>query len=176
MAMEDGSESRLERLEAVEWRGDETIVDVGGGNGSLLAAFLERRPQLRGIVLDLPETVRDETIFGDRLEFVAGSFFESVPQGDVYLLVTILHDWDDESAVAILRTIRKAARADARLIVIDAVVPPGNDRHSAKWLDLLMLALFAGRERDEEQWRSLLAAGGFEPVRFHDRMIEARCA
>jgi hypothetical protein len=175
MAMEDGSASRLERLEAVEWRGDETIVDVGGGNGSLLAAFLEHRPQMRGIVLDLPETVRDEATFGDRLEFVPGSFFDSVPEGDVYLLVTILHDWDDESAARILRTISSTARPDARLIVIDAVVPPGNEPHTAKWLDLLMLALFAGRERDEEQWRALLAAGGFEPVRFHERMIEARC-
>jgi hypothetical protein len=176
MAMEDGSESRLERLAAVEWRGDETVVDVGGGNGSLLAAFLPHHPQMRGIVLDLPETVRDDALFGDRLEFVAGSFFESVPQGDVYLLVTILHDWADDSAVEILRTIRKAASPDARLIVIDAVVPPGNEPHSAKWLDLLMLALFAGRERDEEQWRALLAAGGFEPTRFHERMVEARCA
>jgi SAM-dependent methyltransferase len=174
-AMTQGGQSRIERLETLEWRGDETIVDVGGGNGSLLAEFLRKRPDMRGIVLDLPETVRDESTFGQRLEFVAGSFFESVPAGDVYLLVTILHDWDDESAAAILRTIREMARPGSRLIVLDAVIPPGNDPFGSKWLDLLMLALFNGRERNEEQWHELLAAGGFEPVRFHERMIEARC-
>jgi hypothetical protein len=130
---------------------------------------------MRGIVFDLPETVRDESAFGDRIDFVAGSFFENVPEGEVYLLATILHDWDDESATRILQTIRAAAAPGARLIILDAVVPPGNEPFGAKWLDLLMLALFAGRERDETQWRALLAAGGFEPVRFDERAIEARC-
>jgi O-methyltransferase domain len=176
VAMGQGQDARVERLAKLDWQGDETIVDVGGGNGSLLIEFLDGRPGTRGIVFDLPETVRDESAFGDRIEFVAGSFFESVPKGgDVYLLATILHDWDDESATRILQTIRAAAAPDARLIVLDAVVPPGNEPFGAKWLDLLMLALFAGRERDEAQWRTLLAAGGFEPVRFHERAIEARC-
>jgi SAM-dependent methyltransferase len=174
-AMEQGGAGRLARLDALEWRGDETVVDVGGGNGSLLARFLAERPQMHGVVFDLPETVRDESLFGERLRFVDGSFFESVPSGDVYLLVTILHDWDDEHAAAILRTIRTAATPEARLVILDAVVPPGNDPVGAKWLDLLMLTLLDGRERDEEQWRTLLAAGGFEPVRFHEAMIEARC-
>jgi hypothetical protein len=98
-----------------------------------------------------------------------------VPTGDAYVLSTILHDWDDEHATRILRTIRDAARASARLLVIDAVVPPGNDPGGGKWLDLLMLALARGKERDERQWRELLAAGGFEPVAFHDGLIEARC-
>ncbi|HYX76142.1 MAG TPA: methyltransferase [Gaiellaceae bacterium] len=175
VAMAQGQDTRIERLVRLDWRGDETIVDVGGGNGSLLIAFLDGRPGMRGIVFDLPETVRDESAFGDRIEFVAGSFFESVPEGDVYLLATILHDWDDESATRILQTIRATTPPDARLIILDAVVPPGNEPFGAKWLDLLMLALFAGRERDETQWRALLAAGGFEPVRFHERAIEARC-
>jgi SAM-dependent methyltransferase len=174
-AMAQGQDTRIERLVKLAWRGDETIVDVGGGNGSLLIAFLDGRPGMRGIVFDLPETVRDESAFGDRIEFVAGSFFENVPQGDVYLLATILHDWDDTSATRILQTIRAAAAPDARLIILDAVVPPGNEPFGAKWLDLLVLALFAGRERDETQWRALLAEGGFEPVRFHERAIEARC-
>ena len=80
------------------------------------------QPGLRGIVLDLPETERDEAALGDRIEFVEGDFFESVPRGDVYMLSTILHDWDDERAAAILRTIRAAAPPEARLLVIDAVV------------------------------------------------------
>ena len=175
IAMAQGQDERVERLAKLHWRGDETIVDVGGGNGSLLIEFLDERPGMRGMVYDLPETVRDESAFGDRIEFVAGSFFESVPEGDVYLLATILHDWDDESATRILQTIRAVAATDARLIILDAVVPPGNEPFGSKWLDLLMLALFAGRERDEVQWRTLLAGGGFEPVRFNERLIEARC-
>lgn len=174
-AMEQGKERRVERLAAHEWRGDETVVDVGGGNGSLLVELLRRQPGLRGIVFDLPETVRDEETFGERCTFVEGSFFERVPDGDVYLLSTVLHDWDDESAIAILRTIRASAPAGAWVLVLDAVVPDGNEPHGAKWLDLLMLVLFAGRERDEAQWRGLLAAGGFEPVRMEDGLIEARC-
>ncbi len=135
-----------------------------------------RQPGLRGIVFDLPETVRDEAALGERITFVEGSFFERVPEGDVYIVSRILHDWDDEQATAILRTIRKAAPADTP--------PPrhrddharrATSRDGAKWLDLLMLALVAGRERNEAQWRALLAGGGFEPVSMEDGLIEARC-
>ena len=154
--MAQSVEWKLERLERVKWRGEETVVDIGGGNGTVLVEFLRRHPGLRGIVFDLPETVRDEATFGDRCTFVAGDFFEHVPPADAYVLSTILHDWNDERAGAILRTIRASAPQDARLIVMDAVIPPGNESHGGKWLDLLMLVLFAGRERDEEQWRELL--------------------
>jgi O-methyltransferase len=172
-AMEQGKENRVKRLEPVAWRGHETVVDVGGGNGSLLIELLKKQPGLHGIVFDLPETVRDEAALGDRIEFVEGSFFESVPEGDVYILGTILHDWGDEPATKILQTIRAAARDDSRLLILDAVVPAGNDPGGGKWLDLLMLALLGGKERTEAQWRELLAAGGFEPVRFHEALIEA---
>jgi O-methyltransferase domain/Dimerisation domain len=165
---------RVEQLAALEWRGGETVVDVGGGNGSLLRGLLDRVPDLRGIVFDLPETNRDEAIFDERLSFVAGSFFEQVPQGDAYVLSAILHDWDDERAAAILRTIRAAAPAESRVLVLDSVVPPGNEPHGAKWLDVLMLTLLGGRERDEEQWRALLGGAGFQPVRIEADLIEAR--
>jgi hypothetical protein len=175
-AMQQGFEGRLARLDSIGWRGDETLVDVGGGNGTLVLALLERHPRMQGIVFDLPETARDEFAFGERCTFVAGSFFESVPGGaDVYLLSTILHDWDDESAAAILRTIRRGARDDSRLVLLEGVVEPGNGPDGAKWLDLLMLALFGGRERDEAQWRTLLDQGGFALERFGDGVIEARC-
>jgi hypothetical protein len=174
-AMGQGNERRVERLAGVDWRGDETVVDVGGGNGSLLLELLRRQPGLRGVVFDLPETTRDEDAFGDRCTFVAGDFFDDVPPGDVYVLSTILHDWDDESAASILRTIRASAPSDARVLLLEAVLPPGNEEHGAKWLDLLMLALFGGRERDELQWRTLLAEAGFEPVSLEDGLIEARC-
>ncbi len=116
-AMAQGWQNRLERLESVEWRGDELVVDVGGDNGSLLLALLQRHPRMRGVVFDLPETVRDEEALGDRCEFAEGSFFESVPQGDAHLLSTILHDWDDRSARRILETVRAAA--GERLIVLE---------------------------------------------------------
>ncbi len=173
-AMEQGAESRVERLAALGWRGDETVVDVGGGNGSLLVGLVDRFPGLRGIVFDLPETVRDEAALGNRIEFVEGSFFETVPEGDVYVLGTILHDWDDDRATEILRTIHKAGGPHARLLILDAVVPSGNEPHGAKWLDLLMLVLFGGRERTEAQWRELLGPAGFEPIRFDERLIEAQ--
>ena len=150
-----------ERLAALEWRKGEVVVDVGGGNGALLRELIGLRPELRGIVLDLPETVRDEAALGDRVEFVAGSFFESVPTGDAYLLSGILHDWPDHDAARILRTIRTATPAHARLLINESVIKPGNDPQGAKWLDLLMLVLAGGRERDEQQWRSLLDGAGF---------------
>jgi len=171
-AMAQGWQGRLERLETVEWRGDETIVDVGGGNGSLLGAFLERHPGMRGIVLDLPETVRNEASFGERLAFVEGSFFESVPPGDAHILSTIIHDWDDEAGTRILDTVR--ASAGERLVLLESVIEPGNEPQGAKWLDLLMLVIARGRERTEEEWRALLAASGWEPTRFGKGVIEAR--
>jgi hypothetical protein len=173
-AMAQGWRSRLESLERVDWRGDELVVDVGGGNGSLLVALLERYSRMRGIVFDLGETVRDERELGDRCTFVEGSFFERVPQGDVHVLSGILHDWDDTSAVRILKTIHAAA--GERLVVLDSVIEPGNAPDGAKWLDLLMLALAGGRERTAEQWRVLLGDAGWRATRVGGGVIEAQPA
>jgi O-methyltransferase domain len=174
-AMEGGRGEQADMLAGLDWRGDETVVDVGGGSGTLLSKLLERRPDLRGIVFDLPETDRDEASLGDRITFVAGSFFDSAPAGDVYVLSKILHDWDDERATAILRPIREAAPPDARLLVLDSVIPPGNEPSGAKWLDLLMLVLQRGRERSEADWRALLEKAGFGIDLIEDGLIQARC-
>jgi hypothetical protein len=174
-AMAEGKARKADRLAKVELRAGETVVDVGGGNGALLGELLGGRPEVHGIVFDLPETDRDEGSFGDNIEFVAGSFFERVPPADAYVLSAILHDWGDEPATAILRTIRAAARPGARLFVAETVIQPGNDPNGAKWLDLLMLVLAGGRERTEVEWRALLEGGGFEPVAIEDGLIEARC-
>ena len=171
-AMAQGWQRRLARLERVGWRGDELVVDVGGGNGSLLCALLERHQRMRGIVFDLPETVRDERTLGERCRFVEGSFFERVPEGDVHLLSTILHDWDDHSAQRILETVRAAA--GERLVVLDSVIEPGSPPDGAKWLDLLMLTIAGGRERTAGQWRVLLDNSGWRPTRISQGMIEAQ--
>lgn len=173
-AMAGERDRPAERLAALEWREGEIVVDVGGGNGALLAELIRRRPELRGIVLDLPETVRDEAALHDRIQFVAGSFFDAVPAGDAYVLSGILHDWPDEDAARIVRTIRRAAPPHARLLINESVIKPGNEPAGAKWLDLLMLVLAGGRERDEEQWRSLLEGAGFE-VESLGNPIVARC-
>jgi O-methyltransferase domain len=174
-AMGGGKQVNADRLAALEWADGDVIVDVGGGNGTLLVELLRRRPGLRGIVLDLPETVREEAALGPDIDFVAGSFFEAVPSGDAYVLSGIIHDWDDEAATAILRTIRAAAPPHARLLITESVIEPGNEPEGAKWLDLLMLVLAGGRERTEPEWHTLLVAGGFEPVSIEDGLIEARC-
>jgi hypothetical protein len=174
-AMEGGQGERADRLAALDWHEDETVVDIGGGTGRLLRDLLERRPELRGIVFDLPEADRDPTVVGDRIAFVSGSFFEQVPEGDAYILSKILHDWDDEPAAAILRTVRAAAPDKARLLVLDSVVPRGNDPAGVKWLDLLMLVLQRGRERTESDWRALLEGAGFRVDEVEDGLIQARC-
>jgi hypothetical protein len=173
-AMAGGKGWKAERLAQVRWREGETVVDLGGGNGALLVELRRHRPELRGIVFDLPEADRDESGFGDGLEFVAGSFFENVPSGDTYLLSAILHDWEDEQATAILQTIRSCAPPDARVLISETVIARDNEPSGAKWLDLLMLAL-GGRERDETQWRTLLESAGLEPLSIEDGLIQARC-
>jgi len=173
-AMSSGKDRPAERLAALDWREGEVVVDVGGGNGALLRALLERRPELRGIVLDLPETVRDESTLGDRIDFVSGSFFDPVPAADTYVLSGILHDWNDERAAAILGTIRAAAPDHARVLVLQSVLQPGNEPHGAKWLDLLMLVL-GGRERTEPEWRTLLDGAGFVVTAVEDGLVEAGC-
>ena len=172
-AMANGTPARAELLGTAEWRGDEVVVDVGGGDGSLLAELLRDRPGMRGIVFDLPEAVRrPATSLGDRIEYVEGNFFDRVPAGDVYVLSAVLHDWDDGEAKAILRAIRASARPQARLLIVDGVLEPGSGS-AWRWADLHVLATLGGRERDEGQWRRLLLAGGFEPSSVKDGLIEA---
>ena len=93
----------------------------------------------------------------------------------MYVLSAILHDWGDDQAAAILRTIRAAAPDDARLLVIETVLPPGNDPNGAKWLDLLMLGLLGGRERTDAEWRALIEGAGCGIEQIEDGLIQARC-
>lgn len=137
------------------------VVDVGGGQGGLLAEVLKAFPNVTGVLCDRPQVIQEPaylTAAGliDRCELVGIDFFTSVPDGgDVYVLKRILHDWNDEHAVQILRVCREAMGANARLLVVDAVVPPGNAPHPSKIMDMLMMALLEGQERSEQEFRAL---------------------
>lgn len=155
-------------LTAYDFSGFGTIVDVGGGHGALISAILQANPNLHGILCDTPHVVMDAGPLleaagvRDRCELVPCDFFSSVPDGgDAYILKKIVHDWDDEHALAILKTCRRAVPERGRLLILDSVIEPGNAPDPAKILDLQMLLEFAGRERTEAQFRALLDEAGF---------------
>ena len=143
------------------------IVDVGGGQGGLLAEILKRHPTVRGILFDLPQVIRNPAYlskegFAERWTTVGGDFFQSVPTGgDAYVLKRILHDWSDEQCVRILRCCRAAMGDRARLLVVDAVVPAGNTPHPGKVMDILMMVL-GGCERTEQEFSTLFAKAGLQ--------------
>lgn len=149
-----------------------TLVDVGGGEGVLLAALLERYPNARGILLDRPNVIDGavdrfrELGLSERAEALGGDFFETAPVGgDCYLVSHVLHDWDDERATEILRTTRAAMPDDARLLVVEAVVPDrveaSPDNLSLVGADLNMMLVTGGAERTESEFRELFARAGF---------------
>jgi hypothetical protein len=144
------------------------IVDVGGGQGGLLAEILTRHPNVRGTLFDRPEVVRhpvylSQEAFPERWTTVGGDFFQAVPAGgDAYVLKRILHDWSDEQCLRILRCCRAAMGDRARLLVVDAVVPAGNAPHPGKVMDILMMVLAEGRERTEQEFRELFGQAGLQ--------------
>jgi len=182
-AMQAGAQGRLAALAEVPWGEVKTVVDVGGGNGTLILGLLEQHAHLHGVVFDLPEVAAAasarlaEMSVGARCTVEAGSFFERVPPGaDVYLLAKVLHDWDDDAAVEILKSVRAAACSNSRLLVLDSVVTTDAGPQGAKVLDLVMLALVNGRERTASEWRQLLTAGRWAADAIQDGLIEARPA
>jgi SAM-dependent methyltransferase len=158
-------------LDAYDFATFRTIVDIGGGNGLALAAILRRHPMARGVLFDLPSVAeRARKVVGnfevsDRLHFVGGDFFVSIPaSGDAYLLRHVIHDWDDGEAIAILRNCRDAMRPGGRVLVVETVIPSGNEPCFGKWLDLMMLVI-GGRERTKEQYGQLFSAAGLRLTR-----------
>ena len=157
--------------EAYDFGGVQTLVDIGGGHGLLLGTILAANPKLRGVLFDQPSVVAGAPAtfarlgVASRVTAVAGDFFEDVPRGDAYILSHIIHDWDDEKSIAILRTIRRCAAPGARVLLVEAVIPPGNAFSFGKLLDLEMMALPGGVERTEAEYRRLLEAGGFRLAR-----------
>jgi hypothetical protein len=145
-----------------------TVADIGGGQGHLLRAVLEAHPGLTGVLFDLPHVIEAaRTLPGstERLAFQAGDFFrDELPACDAYLMMTVLHDWPDGEARRILTALRRAAPPHARLLVVETRI---GAEAAGLWpvlLDVVMLALFAGRERSAEEYRALLHEGGFELV------------
>lgn len=147
----------------------QTVIDIGGGQGSLLTAILKANPTLKGIVFDLPTVTPDaklhleQTGISDRGTVISGSFFESIPQGgNAYLLKHIIHDWDEEKAVTILKNCHQAMAEQGKLLLFETVIPPRNEQSFSKLLDINMLVMTGGQERTGEEYRTLLAAAGFQ--------------
>jgi len=149
-----------------------TIIDVGGGRGALALGILAAHPQLRGVIFDQPAVAagaRDAIAaagLSERCEAVGGDFFEAVPDGgDAYLVKFILHDWDDERSVAILRTCRRAIPHGGRMLVVELVIGHGNEPSFARTQDMNMLINLGGQERTEAEYRALFEASGFALTR-----------
>ena len=175
-------------LEAYDFTGVKVLADIGGGNGSLLAGVLHRYPQMRGILFDLGHVVGraaeglKQAGLSARCQVIEGSFFDTVPAGaDAYLMRHIIHDWTDEQSLQILGHCRAAMPVDGRLLLVECVVPTGNERSPSKDFDVTMMTFPGGMERTEAEFRDLLAQGGFTltsvtPTTTMVSVVEARRA
>ncbi|HYG82887.1 MAG TPA: methyltransferase [Pyrinomonadaceae bacterium] len=159
-------------VEAYDFSGIGTIADIAGGHGYLLSQVLKANPNARGILFDVQPVIEgagqllEREGVADRVEKVAGDFFARVPAAaDVYMMKHIIHDWDDERAVMILRNINEAMKRDGRVLLIEIVVPEGNEPHLSKFMDLEMLASPGGVERTAKEYRDLLASAGLRLTR-----------
>jgi SAM-dependent methyltransferase len=149
-----------------------TLVDVAGGHGLLLATILKANPHMKGVLFDQPSVIEgagallEEQGVHDRVELSSGNFFESVPVGgDAYIMKHIIHDWNDEDSIKILRNIHRAMNPAGRVLLVESVLPPGNEPSLGKFIDLEMLIFLQGKERTESEFRELFAASGFELTR-----------
>lgn len=158
--------------EAYDFSSCRTIVDVAGGQGALLAAILQANPAARGVLFDLPAVVEsapqllEQAGVQARSEVVGGDMFAGLPTGgDAYLLATIIHDWNDENAVAVLRNVRQAMGREGRLLLVEVIVPSDSSRSPTKIMDVSMMVLMHGKERTEAEYRELYRAAGFALTR-----------
>jgi hypothetical protein len=161
-------------FEAYDFGGFRTVVDIGGGRGTFLATLLEAYPTIKGVLFDMPQVVEhagpilEDAGVAERCRCVGGNFFEAVPEGaDAYTLCNLLTDWDNEHAIAILKTCQRAMPPHARVLVIDRVLPPtGNpNRQAMAFLDLFFLVLEGGSIRTSDDFTQILAAAGLEVSR-----------
>ena len=149
-----------------------TLVDVGGGYGALTIEILKVNPKMKGVVAERPSVARkaEETIrkhgLEDRCEVAECDFFEEIPKGgDAYLLSHILHDWPDDRCRVILKNCLRVMKPDSKLLVVETIVPSGNEPCVSKLLDLEMLVITGGRERTEAEFDDLFGSSGFKRLR-----------
>jgi hypothetical protein len=157
---------------AYDVSGFRKIVDVGGGHGRLLSALLKSAPGTSGVLFDLPPVVEgapailEQYGVTDRVEIIGGDFFEQVPAGgDLYVLRSIIHDWQDAEALKILASVRRAIPASGKLVLFETVIPGPNDKHFSKFLDIEMIVHAGGRERTRDEYATLLGRAGFRLTR-----------
>jgi hypothetical protein len=158
-------------LEKCDFTSVKKVVDVGGGFGHLVIALLQKYKHLNGVLVDVPDLIPiaksnlpiEDPSVAARLEYVGANMFESVPTADAYVLKHIIHDWDDDHCLRLLRNCRESMNSDGVLICVDSVVPPMGDTGAApaKLLDILMLLAIGGKERTKKQWEDLYGAAGF---------------
>ncbi|MGE3856643.1 MAG: methyltransferase [Dehalococcoidia bacterium] len=173
MSSYSGSQTEwaLDALKDVDLSGVGHLVDVGGGQGHLLCSFLAKYPHLRGTVFDLPEVVQGgdglwakQMGVSDRCSFVGGDMFASVPAADAYSMKMILHDWNDEECVQILRNLAQASAPGARLFVVEHIIPGPETPHFAKLFDIHMMCWGTGRERTAAEYVALMEQAGWRHV------------
>jgi hypothetical protein len=152
---------------AYSFDGIRSIVDVAGGHGLLLATILARNPQMKGTLFDEPHVIEGaksgplKSVM-DRCTLLSGNMFASLPAGaDAYIMKHIIHDWQDDVCIKLLKSCRAAVNPGGKLLVIDCVIPPGNAFHPGKFIDLAMLLFPGGRERTEKEFAELFAAAGW---------------
>lgn len=172
-------------LSAFPYKGYRNIIDIGGGEGLFLANILNKAPKSKGLIFDLPGVVSGSPdliegfSLGGRMEIIGGDFFKSVPDGgDLYILKSVLHDWDDEDSIKILGSVHQAMPQKSRLLIIESVLDEGNLPSFGKMTDILMMVAAGGKERTLGQWESLLSASAFKirkihPTISHQSIIEA---
>jgi len=163
------------------------LVDIAGGHGLLLAEILKANPHMQGVLFDLPSVIEgagallEKEGVRSRVELASGDFFKSVPAGaDAYVMKHIIHDWDDEHSIRILKNIGTAMNQGGKVLIIEMIVPEGNKPSPAKAMDLQMLIMESGKERTKEEYRRLLEAAGFRltrivPTKSPYSLIEGEC-
>lgn len=149
-----------------------SVVDIGGGHGTLITAILQRYEDLHGAIFDLPQVVEgtqaiiESEGLSDRCQVIGGDFFQQVVSGyGLYIMKDIVHDWDDVQAIRILQKTHEAMSENARLLIMERIVPPNNEMHGSKWVDLTMMLVTGGKERTREEYQALLSQAGFEITR-----------
>jgi hypothetical protein len=163
----------LEALEGYDFSKIQNLCDVGGGYGHLICNLLLRHPHLRGSVLEMEQVIQDKTLLwankmgieADRCNYVSGDMFNEVPSSNAYFMKMILHDWNDKECLKILLNIQRAAPTQARLFIVEHVVPGPETPHFSKLFDIHMLCALTGKERTEEEYLALLKQAGFKHIR-----------